>query len=199
MEQLERIEEPGAKWQAARRKSPHQQQVEAFMIGAGQTLPVVARLPSDEIRELRARLIFEEAMETINALGVKILVRSRAELGIERGETCEITVNTPATRETPEDVAEHRFEVLPAESVTESPEEMLVAIADGCCDVAVVTTGTLSACGLADELLQHEVNCNNLLKFAEGHRIDPGGKLIKPADHSPPRLLPIIKAQRTKG
>lgn len=47
-------------------------------------------------------------------------------------------------------------------------EPDLIKIADGCADIKVVTTGTLSALGISDVALQKEVDENNLLKFAPG-------------------------------
>lgn len=50
-------------------KTQHQLRVEAFMIAAGQFVPANPIIPSTEIRRLRAELILEEALETIEALG----------------------------------------------------------------------------------------------------------------------------------
>lgn len=149
-------------------KSPHQQAVESFMQAVpGQAPACVPRVPSAETRVLRARLILEEALETIDALGV---------------DTSAAVEHTFTAR----DIPIGRPEV---------EEEFLIGVADGCCDLKVVTTGTLSACGLADVALQQEVDENNLLKFRKGHRIDEHGKLIKPADHPSPDLRSIIRAQ----
>ena len=64
----------------------------------------------------------------------------------------------------------------------------LCAIVDGCCDLSVVTIGTLSACGVPDELFLKLVDENNLAKFGDGHSIREDGKLIKPSDHKPPAI-----------
>lgn len=53
-------------------KSPHQQRIEQFMVLADQAIPPSPLMPSEEVRLLRAKLIFEEAMETIAALGVTV-------------------------------------------------------------------------------------------------------------------------------
>ncbi len=50
-------------------QSSHQQRVEHFMRQARQPLPEEPSIPSEEIRRLRAKLILEEALETIKALG----------------------------------------------------------------------------------------------------------------------------------
>lgn len=67
-------------------------------------------------------------------------------------------------------------------------EPNLVEIVDGCCDIAVVTTGTLIACGVPDVFVQDMVNQSNLAKFAEGHSFREDGKLIKPANWKKPNL-----------
>ena len=53
-------------------KSLHYQRIEMFMRLAGQECKSVPELPSEEIRRLRANLILEEAIETINALGFNL-------------------------------------------------------------------------------------------------------------------------------
>lgn len=49
--------------------SSHQSAVEAFMRKAGQAVPDMPTMPDAATRLLRARLIYEEAVETIEALG----------------------------------------------------------------------------------------------------------------------------------
>lgn len=125
--------------QDPREKSPHQQRVEEFMRNAQQDIGDAPTIPPAEVRILRAKLIFEEAMETIDALGVRLTV-------------------CPSANEYvlyPNNVK--RFEA------THSPN--LVEIADGCADISVVTIGTLSACGIADMRLIEEVDRSNLAKF----------------------------------
>lgn len=51
------------------RTSPHYERVREFMRMAKQDTPDRIGLPDDTTRLLRARLIYEEAMETIHALG----------------------------------------------------------------------------------------------------------------------------------
>ena len=48
----------------------HVSDVKEFMIGAKQAVGFAPRVPSTEERLLRAKLIYEECMETIEALGV---------------------------------------------------------------------------------------------------------------------------------
>ena len=52
--------------------SPHQQRVERFMQLADQHVPLQAFVPNRKTRELRAKLILEEAAETIQALGFSL-------------------------------------------------------------------------------------------------------------------------------
>lgn len=52
--------------------SDHQCRIYQFMQKAGQELPQRPCIPSSEIRVLRAKLILEEAMETIDALGITV-------------------------------------------------------------------------------------------------------------------------------
>ena len=53
-------------------KTPHQQRIEQFMRLAKQRVPQLPEMPSEKTRELRAKLIMEEALETIDALGVDV-------------------------------------------------------------------------------------------------------------------------------
>jgi predicted HAD superfamily Cof-like phosphohydrolase len=53
-------------------KSQHQRRIEKFMAKAKQPVPDRPTIPSREVRLLRARLILEEACETIEALGFKV-------------------------------------------------------------------------------------------------------------------------------
>jgi predicted HAD superfamily Cof-like phosphohydrolase len=115
----------------------HQKRVAEFMNLAGQKLPDKSRMPPEEVRELRARLILEEALETIDALGF----------------CTEITI-----RETNQKMTRPML-------VAHDRGPNLREIADGCADISVVTIGTLLACGIADKSLLEEVDRSNLAKF----------------------------------
>ena len=153
-------------------RSPHQQRVDAFMRLALQDVPSTPLQPKPAVRMLRAKLIFEEAMETINALGVQIVFGGGGQVG-------EI-INDPIANT----VKPHDYRLV--------GQADLVGIVDGCCDIKVVTTGTLTACGVADQPVQFAVDANNLAKFGPGHRIREDGKLIKPPGHKPPDLLSLL-------
>ena len=145
-------------------KSTHQQDVEAFMLRAKQEVPLVPTEPSPEVRILRAKLILEEALETIKALGVSVATSAYG-----------ITVS-PATSLV--------YEVYGDFNMDE--------VIDGCCDIAVVTTGTLSACGIPDVIFTEEVDRNNLEKFKPGHYWREDGKLMKPPGHQGPHIRYLL-------
>lgn len=152
-------------------KSPHQQAVEAFMDRAHQVVPISPYVPPAAVRRLRARLILEEALETIEALGVAVYTNEGSRIrGREFSKASQL-----------------HFEA--------SKPFDLIETVDGCCGIAVVTTGTLSACGVADLMPQYEVNFNNLTKTTGDYKIDEGGKLIKPPNHPKPNLKPILELQ----
>lgn len=65
----------------------HQRRVQEFMFMAGQAIPLRPTMPDAETRKLRAALILEEALETIEALGFDLLQISSKE--IELRECCE--------------------------------------------------------------------------------------------------------------
>lgn len=159
-----------SKW--SREKSIHQQRVEKFMALAKQEIPSSPIMPNEKTRELRAKLILEEALETVRDLGFSAMF-------------C------------PESVQEQEERWIKKDNIVLFPngKESLKNIADGCADIIVVTTGTLSACGLSDMSVQKEVDDNNLAKFGPGHSFREDGKLIKPPDHKPPKLQQVIDLQ----
>lgn len=142
------------------RKTEHQQRIESFMTKAEQELPQSPCIPSEEVRRLRAQLILEEALETIDALGF----------------TCQVSALRIASDNPPN----------------------LIAIADGCADLSVVTIGTLSACGIADEALLEEIDRSNLDKFRGDAHKDENGKWRKPSDWKPPEIERVL-AEQTKA
>lgn len=146
-------------------KSEHQHNVESFMLRAGQSVPVVPTEPDEATRILRAKLILEEALETIrDGLGVDILKDDLSPVLHE--SKIEFAIARPFNmRDT----------------------------ADGCADLRVVTTGTLSACGITDGELTRLVDRNNLQKFGPGHSIREDGKLIKPPGHEPPNIVGLLR------
>lgn len=146
-------------------RSAHQQRVDEFMRLAGQELPTVPTVPSDEVRLLRAKLIFEEAMETIKALGVSIVDEMNYAPLLD----------------------ELQFKIT-------GPMD-IVEVVDGCCDTIVVTTGTLSAIGVSDEAMQRAIDESNLAKFGPGGYRRDDGKWIKPPDHKAPDIMALLIEQ----
>lgn len=146
-------------------RSAHQLMVDEFMMKAGQRLPTVPSLLTPEERVLRAKLIYEEALETIAALG--IAVYHRFERAREDGS-------------------------IPTEFRLDSKPN-LIEIIDGCCDLKVVTTGTLSALGIPDVRFQKLVDDNNLAKFGPGGYRNEDGKWVKPPGHKPPDIEGLLK------
>ncbi len=55
------------------KKTDHQKRIEKFMALAGQDVPSSPSMPSYDVRKLRARLIIEEAIEAVEALGFSIV------------------------------------------------------------------------------------------------------------------------------
>lgn len=145
-----------------REKSPHQQRVEQFMALANQEVPGKPTIPDEKTRRFRAKIILEEALETIEGLGFDVVMKP-FDLELEIG---------PQVRE---------------------PD--LVKIVDGCADVIVVTTGTLSACGVADMPVQVEVDESNLRKFGPGSYKREDGKWMKPPDFRAPDIEAVLAAQ----
>lgn len=149
--------------------SNHWNDVATFMWHAKQETPQSPVVPPESVRKLRASLILEEALETINALGFSVY-------GLDE-------FDDPA-----DELRPGHFELQPDRHAS------LVEIIDGCCDIAVVTTGTLVACGIPDLPFQNAVNQNNLDKFGPGHSFREDGKLIKPPGHKPPDIAAILKS-----
>lgn len=133
-----------------------QQNVESFMKAAGQFLPQTPVIPPEAVRLLRARIIWEECLETIAGLG------------------CAVENNQVVVSQQPPD---------------------LVQIVDGCCDIEVVTNGTLLACGVADLLPQLHVDYSNLMKFYPNCTLRADGKVIKPPGWQPPDIMSVLVLQ----
>lgn len=156
-------------------QTDHQKRIEKFMRGAKQDLPPKPTIPDEKVRRLRARLILEEALETVHSLGFA------PSIGHYDSERQHWVVSEPV----------HMINIM-----LEPHDELisLRGIADGCADISVVTIGTLSACGIKDQPLLEEVDRNNQAKVDHG-TIDEYGKLIKREGHQPPDIGKILKEQ----
>ena len=117
-------------------------------------------MPNQEQRKLRIRLMLEELLETITALGFKIAPKSPV---ISSVNDVDILLH-------PND------------------KQNLENVIDGCCDLIYVTTGTMWSCGVPDKRHLIEVSTANESKFPDGKPIvDPNtGKYLKPDDWVPP-------------
>ena len=148
-----------------------QKQVKDWMTAFGQETPEKPKIPSLEVRKLRAKLILEECLETIRGLGLQ-----------------SIMVDDMDGQKYPIDIG------LQSISFEETPQTLnLKEIADGCEDLKVVTEGTLVACGLIEDVtgpgcsdpLFDEVMRSNWTKLwtakeigrytGEGEEFDPSG------------------------
>lgn len=137
---------------------------------AQQDVPLKPVIPNEEVRLLRARLILEEALETIAALGFGVYVD-------------EVKETSP---------------LVCSENVIfdgEGCEPDLIEIADGCADLSVVTIGTLSACGIADKPLLFAIDDSNLRKFDPGSYCRDDGKWMKPPTWKKPPLDKVLRKQ----
>lgn len=133
---------------------------------AGQETPSATIIPDDETRVLRAKLILEEALETVRALGVTVTTESGVDIST--------------------DDSSFRFE--------STGEVDLEGVVDGCADISVVTIGTLIAFGVDDEPVLVEVDSANLRKFEPGSYRREDGKWMKPPNWSPPNIMKAVEA-----
>ena len=144
--------------------TPHYQRVKNFMQKVGQDTPDQLTTPGEKIRILRAKLILEEALETVHAMGIVVAA------GGEGG--------TVLQEETLHYSADGEVDV--------------VEVVDGCADISVVTIGTLIAFGVDDEPVLEEVDASNLRKFEPGSYRREDGKWIKPPGWAPPDIAGAI-------
>lgn len=154
-------------------RSTHQLAVDEFMTRAGQHLPDKPTIPDAATRILRAKLIMEEAMETIKAMGVMLWCDGDSSVKLQYDDL--------------------GFTAMAEDKVN------LVEVVDGCCDIAVVTTGTLSAFGVSNVNPQRLVDESNLAKFGEGGYCREDGKWIKPPNWKAPNLLCELIRQGWEG
>jgi len=140
-------------------KTPHQQRVEQFMTLARQEVPEKPTVPSEEVRKLRAKLILEEAFETVRELGFKYTYFVDCCSAYDNAE-----IGSQFTQLQP--ILNHVVD--------------LSKLAKESADLSVVNTGTLSACGIHDADVLKAVDENNLNKFGPGHSYREDGKLLPP-------------------
>lgn len=149
-----------------------------------QALPTRPCIPPVAVRKLRASLLIEEVLETIDAMGLKIVMKPYDVDDLHRNE--ERRGYLMLGRQ----VKSGAFEF---EETGEPPN--LIKTLDGNVDIAVVNYGCASAHGAALEPLFNLGSGNNLLKFAPGHSFNDIGKLVKPTGHPAPDFVQALKEQ----
>jgi predicted HAD superfamily Cof-like phosphohydrolase len=162
-----------------------QQRVKDWMKKAGQECPDKPTMPSLEIRKLRARLILEEALETI-----------------EKGLGLSVVCYDPCLN----------MDGVEIEQGGSDPS--LIELADGMADLQYVNLGTAVACGIDLEPVFAEVCRSNDSKWWRSDELDSpswregwgferldngyfcvtdqGGKIRKPPGYSPANIAPIL-------
>lgn len=139
------------------------EQVTLFHVATSQpVLPRPAVPPHDRVR-LRAKLIFEEAMETIGAL-----------YGFSR-----------------EDVS--RRLILPTNHLLDQldPQAQIVEVADGLADLIYVCIGCALEFGLPLDKVFEEVQRSNMSKTVD-RLTRPDGKIVKGPSFSPPDIGAVL-------
>ena len=137
----------------------HYRRIREFMTKAGQDTPSKPVIPDEETRVLRAKLILEEALETVKALGVEVAVNG------------------------------HSFNHGEQLSYAGGGEVDMEGVVDGCADISVVTIGTFIAFGVDDQPILEEVDSANLRKFATGSYRRDDGKWMKPPGWTAPDIM----------
>lgn len=143
---------------------------------ASQETPIVAKFPDEATRLLRSRLILEEAMETVEALGVSIRVAATDPAGHVEYDGLKLEAKD-----------------ISAET-QEQKDARFLEIVDGCCDCQVVVLGTMAAIGVADIPAMDAVCDSNDSKFAPGWSRRADGKLLKSPQYKPADFTKAIKA-----
>ena len=154
----------------------HYERVREFMQRAGQETPDQPTIPDAATRVLRAKLIVEEALETVAALGVELSVHASSAVADQVTIGRDADLNFQATGDVD-----------------------LEGVVDGCADISVVTMGTLIAFGVDDDAVLQEVDQANLRKFAPGSYRREDGKWMKPPDWRPPNILGVVGEVATNG
>lgn len=195
-----------------------QQMVRDWSVKFGQVVNDKPTIPDLETRKLRAKLIFEKALETITAMGILVYARDTDDewYCIQDVDKPELTFGTPV-------------------EPVKLEQEDLVEIADGIADSMVVLLGTAVACGIDiktvfDEVIRsndsklwtlteiddiHKDTFNSLSEFNQDNKKyhvhavklpvigngtercwlvkDSHGKVIKSPSYSPANIAPLLK------
>jgi predicted HAD superfamily Cof-like phosphohydrolase len=166
-------------------KTPHYRRVEALHRALGIAIPDTPTIPSLEDRVAAARMIFEEALEAVRALGADVVVRSCS--------------GTNAIGEQIRDGEWRGWAVL-ADKTEGRPEPDLAHIAKEAADCSVVAVRAMVICGIRDEAVLEAVDATNDSKLHGGKPVfRDDGKLLKNPSYVPVDLGPVIEAQRQAG
>ncbi len=149
-----------------------QSQVREFHVMMGKQ-PTSPAEPAIRLGELRAKLILEEALETIEAL-----VGSVSAYGLLRDATA--TLGQAAAK-----FADPKF----------GGDENLVEALDGVCDLLYVTYGCAEAIGVDIEPFFDEVHRSNMAK--QGGAIREDGKYMKPPGWTAPDIAAVLERVRS--
>ena len=173
-----------------------QKQVRDWMSAFGQETPSKPTIPSIEIRALRAKLILEEALETIEALGFWVTR--------DKEISPRYTLNSELFKPNLIDIADGCEDL---KVVTEG-----TLIACGLCQDIITKVGNedhFNDDPLFDEVMRsnnskmwtkdeidYEMTQDNMLSFRRFHDkfivMNADGKVIKSSSYSPANLQPII-------
>lgn len=181
-------------------RSEHQKRIDEFMRKAGQEVPKTPSIPSDEVRRLRANLILEESLETVEALGfeaevtynqrkrtVTLHARRTPDL-VEIADGCaDISVVTIGTlsacgisdQELIEEVDRSNLAKFELPQCPDHPGGILHHLGSGCYACTVVEKG--AQCSVR----------------AVGPYRSPEGKWVKAPYWKPPRIKEILERQAT--
>lgn len=149
----------------------YQRLVHDFHRATGST---IGKTPELRDNELRAKLIMEEAVETVAAMGFHVLADIRDPL-----------VFTDAEGEPPYSGGGIRAHFDKVFMDPDFPE-----VIDGLCDLLYVTFGTAVAAGIDLDPFFNEVHATNMAKLAGEKRAD--GKQLKPEGWRPPRIQDLL-------
>lgn len=145
---------------------PAQADVTRFHVATGLPAPGVPTKPDEASRLLRGRLLYEEFMETIDALALEIDSRG-----------CECCEGFP-------------------EVIAKNWEPDQVALADGLADLIYVALGTAVAYGIDLSPVWREVQRSNMAKVDPETgtvRRREDGKILKPESWEPPDIASVIE------
>lgn len=148
-----------------------QKDTKEFMVAAGQPFATSPFIPSVEDRRLHAKLIHEETMETIYAMGFDLV--------------------WSVDKSNPEGAGHYEFLER-----AEGPD--IVETYDGLADSSYVIHGAANAWGLDLQAGHDEAHRSNMSKFIDGYRRDDG-KWIKGPSYSPADFKYLISHQLVRG